>query len=370
MGLMGIYILSSRNVLIPTITIHVVYFITSFFILKIFKKFPYIPVVCSIVSILSIQFYLNEEAYSSVHGSLMIMSMKMISLAFEKKYSFFDVYGYIFSPGTLIYGPFVTLAQHNESYGINFFSKIHIPILAFILSTSFLILSHYVPNELEFLNWYNILIQYKTAASFRYSHYFISYISLSLASLSGIKIDQVSLWLKVEIPRSMMNVACYWNIPMHIFFHTCNKKYFIDIYKNLKQYNNFMAVILTFVFSSMLHGFNFQLTAVLISIGINASVESKLRNKLSKKFDCCCKSRECLENCEHSNKYFSLRTIIINTVFLLLNIYHLIYLGAPFDDSYEGGRYTINHTLNVWSQQFYFISPILTLIVILITYIF
>uniref|UniRef100_A0A0N5BS04 Protein-serine O-palmitoleoyltransferase porcupine n=1 Tax=Strongyloides papillosus TaxID=174720 RepID=A0A0N5BS04_STREA len=205
-----------------------------------------------------------------------------------------------------------------------------------------------------------ILISY---ASFRYSHYFISYISLTLASLSGIPINQVTSCLNVEIPRSMMDVACYWNIPMHIFFHKC--KY---VFQKIKAYGKFLAVLFTFTFSAMLHGFNFQLTAVLVSIGVNASIESKLRSRLSNRLNSCCKSRRCLENCDHYYKTYHFRTLIVNFIFFIINVYHLIYLGAPFDDSVEEGTYSMNHTLKIWSQEFYFGSLIITFLMLIASF--
>ncbi|CEF64307.1 Protein-cysteine N-palmitoyltransferase porcupine [Strongyloides ratti] len=237
------------------------------------------------------------------------MSMKMISLTFEKNIKLTEVFGYIFSPGTLIFGPFITLRMYRLSFQTKFFSNLYIPILSLILSSLFLFLSHYIVTDVDILNHNSLFINYKTAASFRYSHYFVSYISLALASLSGIPIDQVTSWFSVEVPRSMMNVACYWNIPMHIFFH----KY---VFQKLKENGRFTAILLTFVFSAMLHGFNFQLTAVLISIGINASVESKLRNRLSVMLNSCCKSRECLEGCNHYYRRYHLRTLILHLMII------------------------------------------------------
>uniref|UniRef100_A0A0K0EQT9 Protein-serine O-palmitoleoyltransferase porcupine n=1 Tax=Strongyloides stercoralis TaxID=6248 RepID=A0A0K0EQT9_STRER len=353
-GIIGFYVLSDRNDSIPTVTIHFSYFFCLFLTIKIFKSYPIIPFIITLIFTFSFQFYLKESMYSSIHGSLMIMSMKMISLTFENSINLFEVFGYAFSPGTLLYGPFITIRMYRLSYQTKFFSNLFIPILSSILSGLFLFLSHFILTDIDILNYNSLLINYKTAASFRYSHYFISYISLTLASLSGIPIDQVTSWLSVEVPRSMMNVACYWNVPMHLFFH----KY---VFQKLRNYGKFTAVLITFAFSAMLHGFNFQLTAVLISIGINASIESKLRNRLSSRLNSCCKSRECLENCNHQYKKYHFRTIIVNIVFLIVNIYHLIYLGAPFDDNTDDGRYSMGHTLKIWSQEFYFISPIVTL---------
>ena len=60
-------------------------------------------------------------------------------------------------------------------------------------------------------------------------------------------------------------------------------------------------MLLTFVVSSFLHGFNFQLTAVLLSLGFYAYAESRLRAKLAKWLDACVESRQCKE-CEHKHR--------------------------------------------------------------------
>uniref|UniRef100_A0A0K0FN53 Protein-serine O-palmitoleoyltransferase porcupine n=1 Tax=Strongyloides venezuelensis TaxID=75913 RepID=A0A0K0FN53_STRVS len=360
-GIFGFLILSDRNHFAPTVLIHLTYFICLFLTIKFFKNFPFLPFIITILSTFTMQHYFNDKIYSSIHGSLMIMSMKMISLVFENNIDFFEVFGYLFSPGTLVYGPFISLKMYRLSYQTKLFSNLYVPILSSILSCLFLFLSHYIVNEIDVLNYNSLLINYKTAASFRYSHYFISYISLTLASLSGIPINQVTSWLNVEIPRSMMDVACYWNIPMHIFFH----KY---VFQKIKAYGKFLAVLFTFTFSAMLHGFNFQLTAVLISIGVNASIESKLRSRLSSRLNSCCKSRRCLENCDHYYKTYHFRTLIVNFLFFIINVYHLIYLGAPFDDSVEEGTYSMDHTLKIWSQEFYFSSLIITFVMLVASF--
>ena len=74
---------------------------------------------------------------------------------------------------------------------------------------------------------------YSAAASFRYSHYFISFLSETTAILSGIGYEivpdgtiswsrfRVTYPLDVEVPRSLGSLVNSWNIPMHVFLKNC-----------------------------------------------------------------------------------------------------------------------------------------------------
>ena len=53
------------------------------------------------------------------------------------------------------------------------------------------------------------------------SHYFVSYLSESSALLAGIKVGSVSEPYNIELPRSLVQVVVYWNMPMHYWLKTC-----------------------------------------------------------------------------------------------------------------------------------------------------
>lgn len=61
----------------------------------------------------------------------------------------------------------------------------------------------------------------------------------------------------------------------------------------MKRYGKFNAILLTYLVSSSLHGLNFQLAAVLLSIGIFTFVEFHLRNSLAEILDACVAANEC-----------------------------------------------------------------------------
>ncbi|KAE9546985.1 hypothetical protein FO519_009803 [Halicephalobus sp. NKZ332] len=134
--------------------------------------------------------------------------------------------------------------------------------------------------------------------------------------------------MKIEIPRSMEEVVSYWNIPMHEFLH----KY---VYSKTKPISQPMAIILTFLTSALMHGLNFQISAILISLGIFAYSESIFRSRLSRTLNLCIKSR----------------ALFINFTFIVVNIVLLVYLGMPFDNSESAPMgYSMSHTLEHWGR--------------------
>jgi porcupine-like protein len=65
-----------------------------------------------------------------------------------------------------------------------------------------------------------MLKEYGIAQSYRFSHYFICYASLTAVILAGAKTNyQVTRLTAVEFPRSMNEVVVHWNYAMHEFLH-------------------------------------------------------------------------------------------------------------------------------------------------------
>jgi len=125
--------------------------------------------------------------------------------------------------------------------------------------------------------------------------------------------------LRIEFPRSLVDVVVYWNKPMHRWLRGY-------IFRPILQFGTFKAVFLTFLVSSMLHGFNFGLTTVLLSLGFYTYVEHSLREKLSSIFNACIRSRTC-NNCEHEFKASHPVVVLANFGFGLLAFCNLAYLG-------------------------------------------
>ena len=154
--------------------------------------------------------------------------------------------------------------------------------------------------------------------------------------------------IDIEIPRSLVDVVVNWNIPMHYWLK-------IYVYMPMKQqYGHFLSILLTYLASALLHGFNFQLSIVLFSIGLFAYVEYGFRRKLAHILDACVAARQCSSrsSCDkHAYTYWHPLTIIVNIFLCLLSLWHLTYLGQLFDgSSQETIGYSWRHVLDKWSK--------------------
>jgi len=108
-----------------------------------------------------------------------------------------------------------------------------------------------------------------------------------------------------------------------------------------------VAAFCTYVSSSILHGLNFQLPAVLISIFVFSFVESVLRYQLAVLLDAPVESTR--SSTIHKNKLIAPP---INFFFTLLNIAQLAYLGVIFgqSDPSQTEGYSWLYTVKVWSS--------------------
>ena len=65
----------------------------------------------------------------------------------------------------------------------------------------------------------------------------------------------------MQVPRSLVEVVTSWNLSMHKWL----KNYVFRITR--PKFGTFAAILLTYIASALLHGLNFQLAAVLLSLG-------------------------------------------------------------------------------------------------------
>ncbi|XP_019852943.1 PREDICTED: protein-serine O-palmitoleoyltransferase porcupine-like isoform X2 [Amphimedon queenslandica] len=286
--------------------------------------------VCMVFIIMCELLIVSSAEWHKVRGSFLVMSMKLVSLAYDIDTnintagrdhrgggggvpSVISYVSYAVFPATTVFGPFVTFNDHLQYTNGTPLSLGWIFCAVRSLSMSLLTLSLSMclfPFLFEEPFWNKWFAAYSAAASFRYSHYFISFLSEATAILSGIgyKIEpagtitwskfRVTYPLDVEVPRSLGSLVNSWNIPMHVFL----KNY---VFKPvLIRLNYGGAFFFTFLTSAMLHGLNFQLAAVLLSIALYAYTENKFRYKLSKLLDACVKDRPCSHNCSHKHKSY------------------------------------------------------------------
>lgn len=351
--------------------------------------------ICSSVQ-LYCEFYKNPVKWHQIRGSIMIIIMKCISFSMENKNFYKTVnkepccillwtplyrgllwLSYCLCPASLLFGPWFNPLRYEEmvrNYAVNdrpfSFKNTMISLFqtAKLFGLSFLYLTYstcFTDTLASILKLQPWLHAYFASQSFRFSHYFICISSESSMTALGY-CDKYSIQsnkqentkeknrskdvykpvvvtrpLFIEFPRSLVEVVIYWNLPMHTWL----KQY---VYKPLRPYGHVYAVLGTYTASSLLHGLNFQLSAVLFSIGIYAYTEYVFREKLAKILDACIASRPCPESCCHSNKNSSW-VYWCNVAFSCLAIFHLAYLAVMFDTSEQQFQgYNMWHTMNKW----------------------
>jgi len=202
------------------------------------------------------------------------------------------------------------------------------------------------------------------ALIFRCSHYFISFMSAATLLVSGIDCEmtseafgyQVTKPYDIELPRSLIPVVISWNIPIHLWIKTY-------IFHNLKPLGQFNAILLTYLISSSLHGLNFQLAAVLLSIGVFTFVEYRFRNVLAEILDACVAANKCnldatTRSCtskSHANTTALIWVKMINFAFGIFTIVLLAYLGVLLDTSIDQSKaFSWEQNLKKWIELKFF----------------
>jgi len=151
----------------------------------------------------------------------------------------------------------------------------------------------------------------------------------------------------VELPRSLVEVVIYWNVPTHRWL----KNYVFRPAHPIVGAP--LAILITYAISALLHGLNFQLAAVLFSLGLYSFVEHKLRSKLARIFDACIAARAC-RSCRHRNGSHVVWVKLTNLFFGLVSMFHLAYLGVGFDNGEEqSAGYSMNHVMDKWGKLGY-----------------
>ena len=91
----------------------------------------------------------------------------------------------------------------------------------------------------------------------------------------------------------------------------------------------------------MLHGLNFQLAAVLLSLGFYTWTEHKLRQRLADIFDASITASRPTDPNAYQNREATLLVMIANFGFGLLAYFNLAYLGVMFNQDQSMVRSTI-----------------------------
>lgn len=306
----------------------------------------------------------TRTEWHQIRGSIMIVAMKTISIGFDVDDNqlshvpgVLEFAGFVLSPANSIFGPFVQYKVHMGILVDRPLSKAWF----YHVIRSLALAGFALGFSMCFWPWifdrgvHKWLRAFTIAASFRYSHYFVSYMSETTSVMCGLGFVEsesgdhwggvaVARMENVEMPRSLVEVVTSWNMASHVFL----KSY---VYKPARKLGIFPAIFITYFASSLLHGLNFQLSAVLLSIGVYAYIENVLRTKLAKKLNACVLARRSSKPEQFKYKEDVWWVVTINLLFSALAVFHLAYLGSPFDsdnpDLQEQG-YSMEHTVSRW----------------------
>uniref|UniRef100_A0A4W5MH13 Protein-serine O-palmitoleoyltransferase porcupine n=1 Tax=Hucho hucho TaxID=62062 RepID=A0A4W5MH13_9TELE len=310
---------------------------------------------------------MDTTTWHKMRGSQMVVAMKAISLAFDLDRgvvanvpSPVEFMGYIYFVGTIIFGPWISFNSYREALeGRKLVSSMLSPSQLCLVTSNCVapyLFPYFIPiyGDKLLRKW---LLAYENALSFHFSNYFVGYLSETSTTLAGagfteekdnLKWDMtVARPLHVEFPRSMVEVATSWNLPMSRWLNTY-------VFTSARNLGTFSAILVTYTASVLLHGLSFHLGAVLLSLGFITYIEHVLRKRLAAIFNACILSKKCQPNCSHKNNKV-LWVYVINVAFSTLAVFHLAYLGSLFnssvdymDDDEESD--VANHTIQKWSE--------------------
>lgn len=325
--------------------------------------------------------------YTALRSIFMTMSMKVFS-QLDDDQDFLSVVSYFLHPASCLFGPWheysVVQKSPDEPLGrstvvgqfvrqfINSLSIFALTLLVLLTSDSLLdLLDTFITIELSSLSW--ITSVFFVAQKFRFSHYFMCYLSQSLLALwhnpnsstSNIEICHVT---KIEWPRSLVEVVKFWNIPMSHWLRD-------HIYTPCRAITtNNKAVLLTFTISASFHGLKFNIWSVLLSLGLLSLIELEVRKRLAIRLDACVLASRCKQNgyeqdCKSGHKRTannSIMVFMINSAFTLLAITHLSYVGYIFQGNPDQATY--RDDIKAWSELNFY-SPILAIFTFILKFI-
>lgn len=317
----------------------------------------------------------KRDDWPQLRGLQMVTNMKVISLAFDLAATgaaglhmpnIVAYLGYILNPATCALGPWLSYSRYLDALHTKPSLRRNLcqMLLNVLLSLVALVISNCIAPTLSELNapaneqttqagrWTHWLLMYTGAMSVRSSHYFVSFLSQAQLAAAGQQLDATALphsgrskellgelvvrpW-RIEWPHSLSALVRCWNMPMHEWL----KRY---VYSTSKQeqahsrHSTMVAVFCTYLVSSLLHGMDFRIYLVLLSLATFAEGETMLRRHLARLFNACVAVNPCpgAERCRYANcprrlgwlSWRSLLVKLINLCFTLLAISHLAYLG-------------------------------------------
>lgn len=330
------------------------------------------------------EFYIHvklNQLHARLRGIFMTLSMKMTTVLFGRSSTqdLLSTAAYLVHPATCIFGPWHPNFKSTEKRSSRlmcvqkFLIQLMRAISMLIKAAGILLASQIISNisvhiqeikHIDFQPVLSILSIYLIAQEFRFSHFFLCYTTSALCALWGYPgRDEVNFCSisKVEWPRSLVQVVVYWHRPVHVWL----KDYAFRPIK-ARVSNISIAILVTYLISSTLHGFKFHIWSVLLTLGSLTWIEHRLRLALSRSFNACVLSKECIYSKDRLCKIGHVKTIynspfvrIINSFFRILSMAHLTFLGYIFQGDTDEATY--KDVLYHWSEL-YFYTPVIAIL--------
>ncbi|XP_030563182.1 protein-serine O-palmitoleoyltransferase porcupine [Drosophila novamexicana] len=316
----------------------------------------------------------KRDDWPQLRGLQMVTNMKVISLAFDltasgapglRMPSIPAYLGYILNPASCALGPWLSYARYLDSLHkkpplrrnlFHMMVNVLLSLVALVISNCIApALGELHVPEVEYTTRHSDLshwlLMYTGAMSVRTSHYFVSFLSQAQLAAAGQQLDTTTTphssskqllgelvvrpW-HIEWPRSLSALVRCWNVPMHEWL----KRYVYSTSKleQRSRQNTIVAVFCTYVVSSLLHGMDFRIYLVLLSLATFAEGETMLRRHLARLCNACVAANPCpgaercrYAHCPQQRGWLCVSSWLVgltNLAFTLLAIFHLAYLGV------------------------------------------
>ncbi|CAG5083682.1 Oidioi.mRNA.OKI2018_I69.PAR.g10435.t1.cds [Oikopleura dioica] len=292
------------------------------------------------------------ESWGGLRGPMLVFLLKFLSVVLTEDLTVdlndmsqvMSLMGYYFHPATMLLGPWIPFSLYKKSIETPSFRITSLILI--IPGALFLIFSTCVSSLFEkSTGWIG---EVNDTISFHCSNYYILYFTQVLVLLAGAQTaNNFCSPMKVFFPFELYEVCRAWNYPVHEFLR---KHVFLPLKASS---STFRAIMMTFFISAILHGLNFPIFATLMILGLGSFSEFEFRRKVGTNFnlprilpssiqakraaklakDPPIKKPGDSDTSEASDESF-LRAFIqafINFSFLLLNYYHLFFVGSVLE---------------------------------------
>ena len=301
------------------------------------------------------KFSISKNLRIGLVSSKFLSSLLVSELEFKLMPSMLEYLGYIYSPANLLFGPFVSLKEHQT---IMLLKRMNLERIQNIISSCLLsvVLSATGIALIKFSSFSTDLIIPTSLVTFigiRCLKYSLNSLQeLCLISSGTQQISSLGIFspnrtvffvskpLLIELPRSFINIILNWNLPFfnfvrsYVYFpcHVLGRPVaatvsyiLIGILLTIELEVALGTHYLSFVFVHAL----WSIFLIILITSLLAFCENIVRNRLAERLSLCIKSRSCPTPCEPTPERYLV--VVINLVFTLASQYWFNSLGTYFE---------------------------------------